>query len=93
MLPSVTMKGTTIRRVMSTPLSSPRSAPAPTPARAALGADPTCFMTNAAITEDSAMLAPTDRSMPPLTMTKVMPIAESPTMTRSSGDGLEICRA
>ena len=35
----------------------------------------------AVATEASAMIEPTERSMPPLTMTKVIPIAPKPTIT------------
>lgn len=81
MLPSVTTKGTTDRRVISAPLINPSSALAATPASMASGTETACCSSCAVITDESAMLAPTERSMPPLTITKVIPIAHSPTIT------------
>ena len=68
------MKGFKCRKEMRLPFSTPlieaRSSPAKTDGRQP---NP-CFKNNAATREESAMLAPMERSMPAAATTKVMPI-------------------
>ena len=79
-VPSVTMKGTTRRRVMSSPLTSPQAAAAATPASSATAGDAPSFSSTAITTVVSEMTEPTERSMPPATITAVMPIAAMQTI-------------
>jgi hypothetical protein len=80
-IPSVTMNGTTRSTVIIAPLRTPMIPPAATAAsRANDGAHPPPTP-NAAITPVSAMIAPTERSIPPLTMITVIPIAPIAVMT------------
>ena len=74
MVPSVVMNGLTLRNAITRPLASPTAAPAAIPA-ATPAAIPASSMTMAATQPDSAAVEPTDRSKPPPTMTKVMPMA------------------
>src|SRR5215510_5118233 len=74
MVPSVVMKGLTLRNAMMSPLASPTAAPARIPA-ATPAAIPASSMTMAATQPASATVEPTERSKPPPTMTKVMPMA------------------
>ncbi len=74
MVPSVVMKGLTLRNAMTRPLASPTAAPAMIPA-ATPAAIPASSMTMLAIQPDSAAVDPTERSKPPPTMTNVMPMA------------------
>ena len=80
MVPSVMMNGTTRRPVMSTPFISPHTAPAAiAPAAATSGHEPS--RRNCAVTTVlSAMTDPTDRSIPPATITIVMPSAATHTI-------------
>ena len=80
-MPSVAMNGTTRSPVMSTPFASPTSPPASTAAAAAAGTGQSAPIPSAATTPLNAMVAPTDRSMPPLTMIIVIPIAPRATIT------------
>src|SRR3954471_814014 len=80
-VPSVTMNGTTLSRVTSVPLIVPAHRPVAAPAIAAIDGVHPFRNASAVITEDSAMTDPTDRSMPPATITNVMPIAPRPTIT------------
>ena len=74
------MNGTTRSPVISTPFISPHSAPAAiAPAAATSGHDPSrssCAVT----TVLSAMTDPTDKSIPPATITIVMPSAATHTI-------------
>ena len=86
-VPSVTMNGTTWSRVISRPLSAPHSAPAATPpsgARSRRRRRP-ARSSSAVTTVLSATMEPTDRSIPPATITIVMPSAATQTMA--------VCRA
>ena len=74
MVPSVVMNGLTLRNAITRPLASPTAAPAAIPA-ATPAAMPASSITMAATQPDSAAVEPTDRSKPPPTMTKVMPMA------------------
>ena len=80
-IPSVAMKGTTRRRVIARPLMRPTTPPTAIPAsRAAAGAqeDESAI---AETTPERATTDPTERSIPPLTMMTVIPIAPKATMT------------
>ena len=80
MVPRVTMNGTTLSRVTSAPLSAPQPTPAAMPASAASTGGAPARRTAAITTVASAMIAPTERSMPPDTITMVMPSAATATM-------------
>ncbi len=79
---SVAMNGTILPYAISTPLISPQAAPTTTaantiaiqPMSSAIAWVPVVV----AQTDASATIAPTDRSMPPPVMTKVMPTATTP---------------
>src|SRR5262249_34754620 len=73
-VPSVVMKGLTLRNAMTRPFASPTAAPALIPA-ATPAAIPASSMTMLAMQPDSAAVEPTERSKPPPTMTNVMPMA------------------
>ncbi len=80
-MPSVAMKGTTRRVVMARPLTIPTMPPATIPAdNAAIGIHPS-RSASAVTTLVRAMTAPTERSIPPLTMIMVIPMAPMATMT------------
>src|SRR5262245_1070341 len=74
MVPSVVMKGLTLRNAMMSPFASPTAAPATIPATTP-ATIPASSMTMLAMQPDSAAVEPTERSKPPPTMTKVMPMA------------------
>ena len=74
MVPSVVMNGLTLSQAMVTPLTRPTSAPAAMPA-ATPAAMPASSITMLATQPDSAAVEPTERSKPPPTITKVMPMA------------------
>ena len=75
------MNGTTRRRVMARPLTRPTSPPVAIAARTASdGAQPS-RRARAHRTPVSAIVEPTARSIPPATMTRVIPIAPIATMT------------
>ena len=80
-MPSVAMNGTTLRPVMRRPLPSPMSPPASTAAATASDGGQPAPIASAATTPVSAIVAPTDRSIPPLMMMSVIPIAPSATIT------------
>ena len=67
---------------MSTPLTSPHPAPTASAAKTmrvqCVSSAMSWVATVVDQTEASATIAPTDRSMPPPVMTKVMPIATTP---------------
>jgi hypothetical protein len=59
------MKGGSLSRVTSAPLTTPQPAPAATPTRNAIGAgSPIVTASLPMMTEHSTMMAPTDKSMP-----------------------------
>jgi len=74
MVPSVVMNGLTLRAAMTRPLARPTSAPERTPAIAP-AAIPASSITMLAMQPDNAAVEPTERSNPPPTITKVMPMA------------------
>ena len=83
MLPSVTMKGASRALPTSVPLTSPTSVPvaraATIPAGMASSADsPESTTTVPSTTPEMAMMAPTERSMPPVRMTMSWPAAMMP---------------
>ena len=80
-IPSVAMNGTTRRRVMTTPLTTPTSAPTRMPATTAKMTGSPALMPSAVTTPVSAIVEPTERSIPPLMMMSVMPIAPMATIT------------
>src|SRR5262249_53976468 len=74
MVPSVVMKGLTLRNAITRPFASPTAAPAVIPA-VTPAAIPASSMTMLAMEPDSAAVEPTERAKPPPTMTNVMPMA------------------
>src|SRR3989454_71971 len=92
MVPSVVMNGLTLRKAMTSPFASPTAAPAITPATTP-AAIPASIITMLATQPASAAVEPTERSKPPPTITKVMPMAITAmiedctsTLVRLSGD-------
>lgn len=81
-MPSVATNGGTRSRATSAPLTMPRPSPAPTPSAIATSGLPGF----APVTSDAprmphtASSEPTDRSMPPVRITKVWPMARMPLM-------------
>ena len=75
------MNGTTRSRVTSAAFHAPTSAPVATAAPMAHAGEPPSRSTTAVTTPARAMTDPTERSMPPLTMMKVIPMAPRPTMS------------
>ncbi len=87
------MNGTTRRPEIKAPLTAPHSPPNPTPSSMAIGMETfharsvsgrtgsTFFMKSAMQTVTSATVEPTDRSIPPAIMMRVMPRAAVPTIT------------
>ncbi len=63
----------------STPLKAPTAAPASTPSATASAqvSAPSFCANSAAVTPDRPTTLPTDRSMPPVRITKVAPVASS----------------
>ena len=89
-VPSVMMNGTTRRPVTSTPLIRPHAAPAAmAPAAATSGHEPS-RSSSASTTVLSAITDPTDRSIPPATITIVMPKRGDTDDCRLAGHQLEI---
>jgi hypothetical protein len=80
-VPSVTMNGVILSVATSAPLSAPHRAPAAIPASAATRGPWPARAALAVTTVTSATTEPTERSMPPCTMTRVMPTAHSATTT------------
>src|SRR5512134_1662951 len=80
-IPSVAMNGMTFNRVIARPFTTPMSPPDATPSRTAVSGAVPLLTASAVTTPVSAMADPTDRSMPPLTMIIVIPIAPSATIT------------
>src|SRR6266699_1419841 len=74
MVPSVVMNGLTPSLAMMRPLARPTAAPAAIPASTP-AAIPNFTIVIAAIHPAKAAVEPTERSKPPPTMTKVMPMA------------------
>ena len=75
----VTIKDWILKRVVTNPLIMPASAPMlRTSATVGSVPSPARIINEAAPTAQSASTAPTDRSMPPIRMTSVMPMAMMP---------------
>src|SRR5579871_1865554 len=74
MVPSVVMNGLTPSHAMTSPLARPTTAPAMTPATMPI-TSPALTIAMAATQPASAAVEPTERSNPPPTITKVMPMA------------------
>src|SRR6266446_4989807 len=74
MVPSVVMKGMTLRKAMTRPLASPTAEPA-IMTEEIPAAMPASSITMLAMQPESAAVEPTERSKPPPMMTKVMPMA------------------
>src|SRR3954452_10902117 len=80
--PSVTISGGMPSAAISVALSAPPPHPAPSPAAAAAGADqPQSREAAPNITAASPIIAPTDRSMPPVTTIGLIATASRPTST------------
>ena len=75
MVPSVMMNGTTPSRLVSSPLTSPARQPVATQAAIAQPAPQPWSSPPAKTVADSDSAVPTDRSMPPAMMIRVMPRA------------------
>src|SRR2546425_115649 len=74
------MSGGTLKRVMMRPFTRPASPPAPTASTMATGrANPTFFQNTPTRIAERPSIEPTERSMPPVTITKVMVSATRPT--------------
>jgi hypothetical protein len=78
-IPSVAIKGGILRYDTFTPLIKPQSALARTPKSIPRGrGSPKLVTLTPRITELNVITVPTERSMPPLTITKVIPTARIP---------------
>src|SRR4030095_9987795 len=80
-MPSVAMNGTTFKRVITNPLTVPTNPPTRIPATSATDGDSPDLIPSAVTTPVSAMVEPTARSIPPLIMIIVIPVAPMATMT------------
>src|SRR3990167_791065 len=79
-VPSVTMKGGSLMRVTSSPLTRPKAVVAPMPSTmASSGCRPSSVTTLVITMEPSAITMPHDRSMPAVRMISVWPMASRPT--------------
>ncbi len=76
---SVATKGWILRMATSTPFHSPASTPLPIAASSTTGRLCPATVIDAAVAPAMAMMAPTERSIPPVAITSVMPIASSAT--------------
>ena len=74
-VPNVTMNGGIFRLVIMKPLANPQTKPASTPAAMPSSTDPLPTIVIVPMTPANARIEPTDKSMPPATMTRVMPRA------------------
>ena len=72
---NVAMNGWILNLLMTSPTISPINDPTTRTMTITIGAERPCCSRVAAITELSAITAPTDRSIPPVRITKVMPMA------------------
>jgi len=78
-IPSVTTKGAILPLVINTPFIKPIPPPTRIAATEAMNTPiPLFFIKPAAIIPDKAKMEPTERSMPPVRMTKVIPTAIMP---------------
>ena len=79
-VPSVTMNGGSLMRVISSPLIMPTMVVTPIPpAMAIAGCQPCCTANMLMTIDPSAMTIPQARSMPPVRITSVCPMASTPT--------------
>ena len=74
-MPSVMMNGGRRPSAITSPLASPHAAPTASAAPTAAGAGQPAFNAAASTTPENATSDPTERSIPPDTMTNVMPTA------------------
>ena len=93
-VPRVTISGGTLALVTSTPLRTPQAVPATSPAAspgriAPQPSPPTASITLAAITPEKTSTDPTDRSIPAVMITYVMPTAR----TSSTAASVKMLRA
>ena len=79
-VPNVAMKGGSFRRETMTALAAPKSAPTPRPTTTAAGQGTPPPTSATSVTPTSDMMPPTERSMPPVRMTRVMPKATTERM-------------
>jgi len=77
-IPNVAMKGGSLNRVTSWPLMMPRTAPTAIPMSMASGMGKPPTSNWAVMAPDRARIEPTDRSIPPVRITKSWPIARMP---------------
>jgi hypothetical protein len=70
------MKGWSCPTVMSRPLMQPQATPNPKPSAVARSGGTPLESIEAVITAENAAVDPTDKSMPPVMMTRVIPIAK-----------------
>ena len=78
-MPSVAMKGGILAFAMRMPLTAPTRAPAASAAgMPSQSGRPALVTTRPMTTEQKVIVVPTDRSMPPVMITKVTPIARTP---------------
>ena len=78
-MPSVAINGGTFMREMTMPLTKPASAPVKSPTMTPTQTGmPMLVTATPVITAASVMTVPTERSMPPVMMTKVTPSASTP---------------
>ena len=76
---SVAINGGNLRMVMSRPFIAPRIAPTVSPSKIpSQTLRPIAITVLPTIIPTSAIIVPTDRSIPPVMMTKVLPIAKRP---------------
>ena len=66
------------KTVIARPLKAPPATPTRTPATIASGSGRPALKLKPMVTDTSAISEPTERSIPPVRMTKVMPSATSP---------------
>lgn len=74
-IPKVAQKGGSFPLLTSTPLVNPIRAPKDRPANTANKGDPVLFKVPANITPHKPSIEPTERSIPPVKITKVSPAA------------------
>ena len=77
-VPSVTTNGGNPTQAISTPFTAPAANPVASPAPIASHHGPASCSTSPAAIAANPITEPTDRSMPPVTMTVVMPSAMMP---------------
>src|SRR5918994_591409 len=79
-MPSVAMNGGSLKRAIRIPFARPHRPPIRMPPRMPSGSGSPAFVTMVpVITADNVMTVPIERSMPPVMITNVTPIASTPT--------------